>query len=467
MNLLIENGIILTLDKERRILKNGAVIVEGDVIKAVGKANETVKTFHPQQVINAENKIVMPGLIDCHSHVVSSLGRGFGDDVDLFTWLYDRSFPFQAALTKEDAYVSSLLGCLEMIKTGTTCFVEPGHFLAESAARAVEETGIRAVLAERYMDTIADTERPQPKRLMVANVEEAIKRYESFFQEYNGAADGRIRVWFSMGDPRGSSDGLLVAIKRLAEKFAVGVQIHVAGNKEAVDYFRQRKGVTEVEFLHKLGILGSDMLIIHAGWLTAQEVELVRQYDVKVCHCPGASMHSAQGSCFHGKFPELIKGGVTICLGTDVTSNNNSLDMFRAMYQAATCHKESRMVADLVSPEQSLEMATINGARSIMWDDQIGSIEVGKKADIILVDTKKPHWLPLQDFSLVPTLVYSGDGMDVDTVIIDGKIVMANKELKTVNEKEILEKAQRIGVNIFKKAGLYKKLKPRWPVIAL
>jgi 5-methylthioadenosine/S-adenosylhomocysteine deaminase len=232
-----------------------------------------------------------------------------------------------------------------------------------------------------------------------------------------------------------------------------------------VEYVQQQKGLTDVEYLDRLGILGPNMLIIHAAWLSDAEVELIKKHDVKVCHCPGASLHGAYGACSHGKFPELIEAGATVCLGTDLTSNNNSLDMFRTMYQVATCHKEARLDATLISPEQAVEMATVQGARALMWEDEIGSLEAGKKADIILVNTMKPNWLPVHDFSLVPNLVYSGDGADVDTVIIDGRVIMEGGKVQTMDEKEVLTKAQEAGARIFDKSGLARRLRPRWPVL--
>lgn len=464
MKLLIDKTTVITLDKERRIIKDGAVAVDGDRIVQVGKSDEVRQRFQAERVINASGKITLPGLIDAHSHVVLTLSRGFADDVDFFTWLYDRSYPFQAAMSEEDAYLSALLGCLEMLKTGTTCFAEPGIFLAEGAVRAVEESGLRAVVAKRYMDTIVDANHPQPQRLM-AGREEAVERHREFFQRFHGAAGGRIRVWIGMGDPRGNSAELLVALKELADSLATGAEIHVATAVQGVKYVQSQKGLTDVEYLNRLGILGPNMLLIHAAWLTDAEVELIKKHDVKVCHCPGASLHGAYGACSHGKFPELIRGGATVCLGTDLTSNNNSLDMFRAMYQAATCHKEARLDATVISPEQALEMATINGARALMWEDEIGSLEVGKKADLILVDVMRPNWLPLHDFSLVPNMVYSGDGADVDTVIVDGRVIMEGGEVQTLDEKEVLARAQEAGVRIFEKSGLAQRLRSRWPVI--
>ncbi|MDP2744753.1 MAG: amidohydrolase family protein, partial [Dehalococcoidia bacterium] len=286
MKLLVDRATVITLDSQRRIIKDGAIAIDGNRIVRVGKSAEVRKGFRAEKVIDAGGKVVLPGLIDAHCHVVLTLSRGFGDDVDFFTWLYERSYPFQAVMTEEEAYVSTLLGCLEMMKTGTTCFAEPGIFLAEGAVKAVGESGLRAVLAKRYMDTVVDPKNPQPQRLM-ASKEEAVERHREFFKRFHGAAGGRIRVWIGMGDPRGNSAGLLKALKELADGYGTGAEIHVAAAVQGVEFVRGRQGLTDVEYLNSLGLLGPNMLLIHSSWLSDAEVELVKKHNVKVCHCPG------------------------------------------------------------------------------------------------------------------------------------------------------------------------------------
>ena len=190
---------------------------------------------------------------------------------------------------------------------------------------------------------------------------------------------------------------------------------------------------------------------------------MLKERDVKVCHNPGASMHGAYGACIVGKFPEMLAKGITVVLGTDSSAANNSLDMFRAMYQVATAHKEIRLIPDLILPEKALEMATIDGARALMWDDEIRALEKGKKADLIIVDSTRPNWIPMHDFSIVPNLVYSGSGDDVETVIIDGKIVMENKILKTIEPKDVLQEAQKCSEKIVTSLGY--KMNPRWRLV--
>ncbi len=462
MSILVDRGTVVTVDKDRRIIRDGAIAIEEDKIVAVGKSEEVKRTFQAERIIDAQDKLIIPGLIDAHLHFVKTISRGIADDIDFFSWLYDRTFPFEAAMSEEDAYLGALLGCIEMIKTGTTCFAELGGYRMESGARAIEEAGVRGIIAWRCVDTIVDEKRPMPG-VTISTAEDAVRRNEELFDRFDRAAGGRIRVWFGIADPRAASDDLIVKVHKKAKELNTGIEIHVAAAEEAVRWLVEHKGKPDIEYLESLGVLGPEMLIVHAGWITPEAVKIISRHDVKVCHCPGASMHGAYGSCSRGKFPELIEQGVTVCLGVDTAAENNSLDMFRAMYQAATCHKEARLDNSLISPEQALEMATINGARALMWEDEIGSIEVGKKADLVLIDIKKPNWLPIYDFSTIPNLVYSGDGADVDTVIIDGKIVMEGREIKTLDERKILTRVQEAGARILARSGLDRKLKPRWP----
>jgi 5-methylthioadenosine/S-adenosylhomocysteine deaminase len=237
--------------------------------------------------------------------------------------------------------------------------------------------------------------------------------------------------------------------------------MHAAVNKDQVEWVKKRTGHTVIEHMKSLGVLGDHWYLIHMAAITNDELNMLKDNDCRVIHVPGATLHGAYGSATIGKFPELIDMGVTVALGCDSSAANNSLDMFRAMYQAATVHKEARIIPDLIAPEQALEMATIGGARAAHWDNEIGSLEKGKKADVIIVETKRSNWVPLHEFSLVPTLVYSGEGADVETSIIDGRVVMEKRKIKTVNVKTILRRAQRATEKLVKK--LPYKLEPKWP----
>lgn len=462
--ILIKGGILVTVDKQRRIIKDGAIAVKGDRIEAIGKKEEIIKQYRNADiVIDATGKLILPGLVDAHIHHIQTLARGIADDVDLVTWIHDRILPYEAALDNEATYLSAMLACIEMVKTGTTTGIDPGGYRMENVARALNEIGMRGLIAWASMDTFSEG-RTIPKEIYTTT-EEAIKANEDLIKKFHKTSNDRIRARAAIRIETNASNRLVQEIDRLARQYNTGVEMHAAVAKEQVEFVKSKTGYTVVKWLDSLKVLGPHWLLIHMGWIDDEEVRIIKERDVRIAHVPGASMKGAYGSGRFGKFPELIKNGVIVGLGCDSTAANNSLDMFRAMWQAATLHKEVRYDPQLISPEEALEMATINAAKAVQWDDQIGSLEVGKKADIIIVNINKSNWIPIHDFSIVPNIVYSGDGQDVDTVIIDGKVIMENRKILTVNEEEILRKAQKAAERVIEKAGLTKKLSSKWHIL--
>lgn len=464
MNLIVEGRYVITVDHARRIIRDGAVVVEDGVIVDVGKSDDLRRKYPRYEVIDARRKIVLPGIVDGHLHQTQMLARGLADDVDLITWIHDRILPYEAVMDDRDAYISALLCSMEAIKTGTTTAVDPGGYRMENVAKAMDEIGIRGVIAWASMD-VDDPARPVPKELKTST-EEAVRRNEELLKRCQGMGDGRVTVWCGLRVEPNVSAELISQVNDLALKHGVGVEMHNAVSKEQMEWVLKKTGKTTVEYLNSLGVLGPHWLLIHMGWITEHEVKLLKEKDVKVAHVPGASMKGAYGSIAFGKFPELIANEVTVCLGCDSCAANNSLDMFRAMYLVATAHKEVRYDPDLILPEEALEMATIQGAKAIKMESKIGSIEKGKKADLIVVDPNSSNWVPNHEFALVPNLVYSAEGRDVETVIIDGRVVMENRKMTTVDEQKVLEDAQKSSERILdrleEKFGL--RLNPRWPI---
>ncbi|HTM06772.1 MAG TPA: amidohydrolase [Verrucomicrobiae bacterium] len=457
--ILIKNGTVITMDPRRRIIRDGAVAIENDRIVDVGKA-EALKDFQAEAVFDATDRIVMPGLIDAHCHNVQMLARGLGDEVDLIAWCYDRIYPYETLLTDEATYLSALLCQIEMIRTGTTCVADPGGYKMDNVGRALAETGMRGIIAWSGMDQWSE-DRPLCEGLPgKLTTEETLKVEEQLVKDWNGREGGRIRACYGLRVEPNVSDALYRGINNLAKRDGVMIEMHAAVNKDQVEWVKKRTGHTVIEHMKTLGVLGDHWYLIHMAVLTDDELKMLKDNDCRVIHVPGATLHGAYGSATVGKFPELIDMGVTVALGCDSSAANNSLDMFRAMYEAATVHKEARIIPDLIAPEKAVEMATIDGARAVHWEKEIGSLEKGKKADVIIVDTKRSNWVPLHDFSLVPTLVYSGEGADVETSIIDGRVIMEKRKIKTVNVKTILRRAQRATEKLLKK--LPYKLEPKW-----
>lgn len=468
MQIRIDNGTVLTMDPDRRVIKDGTVLIQGDRIVAVGKTSELAGR-RADKVIDARRKVVMPGIVDCHLHNCQTLERGMADEIDLITWCYDITYPYETVITDEDTYLSALLAQVEMIRTGTTTFCDPGGYRMDHVGRATAKSGMRGVMSWAAMDQWSD-DRPLPDGFPgKTSTEEALRQQERLVREWNGAEGGRIRASCALRVEPNVSEALYRGTKALADRLDVMVQMHAAVNPDQVEWVRRRTGRTTIDYMNSLGILDENWLFIHMAVLTDQEVEQLDRAGCKLCHNPTVSMKGAYGAIRLGKFPEMIQRGMTIGIGCDSTAANNSLDMFRTMYAVATAHKEARMQPDLIPPEKAVEMATIEGARALHWADQIGSLEPGKRADVIVVDTWRSNWVPTHDFSIVPNLVFSADGQDVETTIIDGRVVMENRQILTLDVDELLEMAQRAAEGIVQRlnqAGYpyVKRLVPRWPV---
>ena len=463
MSIRIEHGTVITMDARRRIIRDGAVLIEGRHITAVDKTAEL--TGKPvDKVINAQGKLVLPGLVDTHVHNEQTLARGLGDDIGINVFTFERILPYEVLLDDDSAHCSALLSCAEMIRTGTTCCADTGGYHPKSVATAIEQTGLRAIIAWPSMDVAPEGFAPPPGFRGLASIDDALQQMEEVVHQWNGHADGRLRTAYSLRNSVNVSGTLFRETKKLADKDKTFIQIHLCTHPSRVEATRKRHGTTVVDYLHRSGILGPNWLFIHAPYITEAEANLIKDADSKVSHPVGASLHGTYGSVSQGKFPELFDLGVTVGLGCDSTSANNSLDMFRAMNLSATVHKEMRMVPDLVSPEKALEMATIDAARAIGWDDQIGSLEAGKLADVIIVDASGTNWVPMHDFSLIANLVYSGDGGDVVTSIINGVPVMENRRIANIDIAEVTTRAQRAAEKIVERLPYRSQLAPRWAI---
>ena len=463
MSIRIEHGTVITMDKQRRIIRDGAVLIEGHRITAVDKTAHLLSR-QVDKVIDAEGKLVLPGFVDTHVHNEQTLARGLGDDIGINVFTFERIWPYEVLLDEEAAHCSALLSCVEMIRTGTTCCADTGGYNPAAVAGAIEQTGLRAVIAWPSMDLAPDGFAPPPGFRGLANIDDALRQMEEVVHHWNGHAEGRIRTAYSLRNSVNVSGTLFRETKKLADRDRTFIQIHLCTHPVRVEATRKRHGTTVVDFLNQIGVLGPNWLFIHAPYITDQEARLIRDADSKVSHPVGASLHGTYGSVSRGKFPELFDLGVTVGLGCDSTSANNSLDMFRAMNLAATVHKEMRMVPDLVSPEKALEMATIDAARAIGWEDQIGSLEAGKLADVIVVNASGTNWIPMHDFSIIPNLVYSGDGNDVETTIINGAVAMEERRIVNVDVPSVTRLAQRAAEHIVERLPYRSQLQARWKV---
>ena len=420
--ILIKNAFILSPNNFEG--KKQSLLIKDDLIAEI---SDEIDEAGADKIIDAEGKILLPGLINTHTHLSMTLFRGLADDLSLDSWLNDHIWPMEANLNGDYCYIGALLGAVELIKSGTTTFSDM-YFYMEDVARAVEDAGIRAVLSYGMID-FGDAE----KR------ENEIKDNLALFNACNGMADGRIKVFFGPHSPYTASEDLLVRVRELADEYGIGIHIHVSETQKEINDSIEEKDLRPFEYLEKIGFLGPDVVAAHCVWLSDEEIEIIKKHDVKVSHNPCSNMKLASGI---SPVSKMIENGVCVAIGTDGASSNNNLDLIEELKTASLLQKVSTLDPKVLSSDEAIEMATIKGAEALGLDSEIGSIEVGKKADIILIDTNSANMTP-DSSSLSSNVVYSANGSNVDTTICNGKILMENKKLTALDEDEIYAKARQ------------------------
>lgn len=433
--LIIKNGYVVTMDPQRRVYKDGFVAIKDSRIVEVGETKNIGNRYTDVEVIDAKGKVVLPGLIDAHTHLYQVLYRGLGDDMPLAEWLQKCIWPLSKCLGREESYMGALLASLEMLKSGTTTFVD-SHYINldkechDGIAQAVEEIGIRGVLGRTTIDSD-----PAPE-IFRETVDVAQKEAAKVIEKYHRSADGRITVRVEPLNETLASKEMIKAMWELSKQYNVGMNMHLAETVGRVQSSREKYGLSSVEFLNSIGVLGPNLLLAHCVWISKKEIHLLSATGTKVVHNSVSNQYLADGVA---PVPAMIKNGVTVSIGADGACSNNNLDMFDAMKAAVLMHKVNEMDPLALTAEKALEMATIDGAKSIGMEDEIGSLEEGKKADIILIDLNRPDMTP--KYSIISNLVYATNGSAVDTVLVDGKIVMDNRRIVKMEEEKIIEKA--------------------------
>lgn len=430
MDAIIKDATIITMDKERRVLKNFSIGIEDGRIREIAPRVEG----EAESVIDGKGKLVIPGLINTHTHLSMTLLRGVADDLPLTQWLNEEIWPIEAKLEDKHVYAGALLGCLEMIKSGTTLFNDM-YFSVDKIAKAVKESGIRGALSLAIID-LGDAER----------ADRLLKESEKIVRTYKG--EERIMPFYGPHAPYTCSEETLVKVKEKAERDGVGIHIHVAETEDEVKNLKEAKGMRPFEYLDKIGFLGKNVVAAHSVWASGKEMEVLKKRGVKVSHNPVSNMKTAAGTA---PVAEYVKRGISVSLGTDGAASNNNLDILEDMKICALLHKVVGKDASLVPAEKVLEFATIEGAKALGLEDELGSIEVGKRADLAILDLAKPSLTPL--FNPVSHVVYAANGADVDTVIVDGKIVMQNRKVVTLDEGKVLELGREAARDLMERAG--------------
>ncbi len=429
-DLLIINGTVITMEGEDSVIENGAVAVKGENIAAVGKESDLAQ-YKVSKIIDAKGGIIMPGLINSHTHAAMTIFRGLADDLPLMTWLNDHIFPAEAGLNPEKVHDGALLACAEMILSGTTCFCDM-YLFEDHVAQAAKEAGMRAVVGEVLFDFPSPNYGPLDKGFLYT--ERLIEKYRN---------DSLINIAVEPHSPYLCAPDLLQKASLLAKKNDMLLVIHVSETQSEVSQIKERYGFTPVGFLASLGILSSNLLACHCVHLTEDDISLLKKHDVKIAHNPESNMKLASGIA---PISELLKNGVCAGIGTDGCASNNNLDIFHEMSMAGKLGKMHMHDPSAMTAKSVLRMATINGARALGLSDVTGSIEPGKKADIIILDIRKPHLTPM--YNPVSHIVYAARGRDVTTSVINGKLIMEERKILSFETAKSSERVRKIAEEI-------------------
>jgi 5-methylthioadenosine/S-adenosylhomocysteine deaminase len=451
--ILIEHTTVLTLDRERRILADGSILVDGRDIVQVGPAGTVRPPRPPDRIIDGRRRLVLPGFVDTHVHLSEHLNRGLLlDDLPVDRYLPDWLIPLYSVITPEEEQVSALLACIEMIRTGTTTFCEAGTlFDVAAVADAVEAVGMRAVLGRWSWDLGTG---PGP---MAQTTADALRLNEAMVESVHGRAAGRISAWPLLLGFGTCSPALMQGASALAARHGVGWgMMHFASHPS-----RRTNDRVPLQNLDALGVLGATTKLAHMVYVDDADIALLARRGVRISHCPTAGLKHTKGLAAHGRFAEMLDAGVCVSLGGDSGNGSNHFDMLRLMYLVATIYKDARLDVSVMPPERALEMATLRGAEALLLETMIGSIEPGKRADLVLYDLDVPEWRPL--LNPVNNLVYAATGASVRTVLIDGRVVLDEGRFTTLDERTIFERAEILARQQIARAGL--AVESKWPVV--
>ena len=431
---------VVTLDRERRIVRDGSILVENGRISRVGKAPD-LAAARADRVIDARHLLVIPGMMNGHMHIsYAHPVRGIFPD-EMASPL-NHVFSLQAAMTEEEEYHASLLGIVELLKSGTVCFVDPGSTkFPDACLQAYADSGARVISGTCVVDRESDLALPR------FETAEALSRTAEFMRAYDGRLEGRLRAWAMPFSPDTCSGELLAGARRVAEENDTWMTVHHVGGTTAE--------------LDRIGALGGNVLLSHAPGISDAEVELIAASGASVVMCPSTTLKEGSGLGTR-KLPELLARGVAVGLGCDSGNSSNYLDGVRMMNAAALGFKDGRGDVAFVPAEQAVEMATVLGARAVGLEGEIGSLEEGKKADLVVFDTLRAEWRSLLD--PVNNLVYCADGRSVRWVVADGRVVLDDGQVTFADERQVAERVQAIGEELLARTGA-RVNRGRWPIV--
>ncbi len=435
---LIKHGCVVTNNRKNEIKKLD-VFVEGNRIKEVKKD----LNIEDAKVINAENRVIIPGFIQTHVHLTQTLFKNRADNLELLEWLTRRVWPFEAMHTENSNYISSKLGLAELIRSGTTTILDMGTVRHHNSVfEAVNESGIRAVSGKCMMDCGKNV----PKELL-ESTEDSINESIGLLKKWHNRGDGRIKYAFAPRFVISCSEELFLKVKELSQEHGVMIHTHASENRSEVELIVREKGMGNIKYLNKLNITGANLVLAHCIWLDEEELDILSVTGTKVSHCPSSNLKLASGIA---KIPEMLRHGINVSLGADGAPCNNNLNIFREMRTASLIQKTRLSSPTVMSAETVFRMATLEGAKALNLEDEIGSIEAGKKADIVILNLNKTASYPYNQEDVISAIVYSADSLNVETVMADGKILMQKGKLLTINEDSVIKDSERAVLDITK-----------------
>jgi 5-methylthioadenosine/S-adenosylhomocysteine deaminase len=458
VDLLIEGWYVVTMNASRDIIRDGAVAVRDRRIVDVGKAADLRQRYQPARTIGGDRFVITPGMVNTHIHITGEpLTRGYvPDDTPFVENVFEWLCPLYAVHNAAEERVSGQMAALEMLRSGTTTFLEAGtiRFL-DDVVDGLLEVGIRGRVGQWVWDL------PPEPSVYRQSTDAAIAHLEQQLDEHRSHDDDRIAAWSILVGHTTASDPLWKAAKTLADERGTGLSFHMSPAQLDPDGFIAEFGHRPMVHLAELGVLDRNVAMTHVVRIDDQEFDIIRQSGASVAHCPTTALKVSYGVTQVGKFPEMVAQGINVSIGTDGNNASNYSDLMRATYLVAGLFKDARTDPQMFPAEKAYEMATLGGARTMLLEDQIGSLEVGKRADVVMHDTDRPEWRPL--LNVMNQLVWSADGRGVHTVVVDGRIVVEDGHSTLVDEERLFAQAQEMGESITARSGLPDKAKfPTW-----
>ena len=443
---LLLGATLITQDAGRRIVRDGALAIRGDRLCAVGARSDIAPVCAAREVVDARRFVITPGFVNGHVHTTETLIKGFiPEDVGFADGIWRWSVPLYQLQSPAEQGLAARLSAVSMLRSGTTCFLEAGTILALDEVFAdLATTGIRGRVGRWVLDRASSPDQEQ-----AALTDRALRLLEEELRRFPGGAGQRLAAWPLLIGHSTNTDELWRAASELAVRHGAGISAHMSPTEGDPDWYLAHAGRRPVEHLAALGVLGPRVNLVHMVHVSEAEVALLAATDTHVTHCPGAALKGAFGLSSCGRFPEMLQQGVTVMLGTDGADH---ADLMRAMTLAASIFKDARRDTGLVHAQRALDLGTLHGARALGLEDDIGSLEVGKKADFVLHDIDRPEWRPLLD--PVAQLIWSADGRAVHSVWVDGRRVVDDYRCTLVDEEALYADAQRAAEDITTRSGL-------------